>query len=428
MTKGGEGLKKDLVSIIMPTYNRGYIIHNAIRSVLAQNYPYWELLIIDDGSTDNTASVVKGFSDKRIKYMSYTPNQGGNHARNVGLAAAQGDYFAFLDSDNVWEPNFLSGLLQELNEQSADFVFCGYRVLSDGHVIELSRFLKDFNTWDLDKQLRTLLDFNYIDTNTVLFRRICYDMQGGFDELLPRLQDWDYFLCILSSMRFRFVFYPRILVTIHRLRDSITYQSGLFTKARIMCFRKYLKLYEHYDCVVNASSKLLTEISLYGDEQGGAVACQMLTALLSAEMVEQILCQVVEDKTKMMKQKRRLLEESMTRILQSDQDELGAWLSGKGFSKIAIYGCSKLGLLCMDYLSRSKIVKVMVMIDKYVAEPIGLQIPFVRDSVALRDVDAVLVTALASYDEIKEEVRVKTGLPVIWIRDYIQQLGKQGLE
>ena len=92
-----------MISIIIPTYNRARIIQQAIDSVLTQTYQDWELIIVDDGSTDDTEAVVKKNTDKRIRYIKYTPNQGANHARNVGMEAAKGEYFAFLDSDAIYE-------------------------------------------------------------------------------------------------------------------------------------------------------------------------------------------------------------------------------------------------------------------------------------------------------------------------------------
>ena len=112
-----------MVSIIMPTYNRGYIIQKAIDSVLAQTYEDWELIIVDDGSTDNTAEVVGRNNDERIRYISYSPNKGANHARNVGMENAAGDFIAFADSDIIYEPKFLELFSTILNDDYVDIVW-----------------------------------------------------------------------------------------------------------------------------------------------------------------------------------------------------------------------------------------------------------------------------------------------------------------
>jgi len=95
------------VSVIMPVYNGEAFIAHAIQSVIAQTYPHWELIVVDDGSTDGTSSIVAGFSDSRIRYI-YQENQGLAAARNTGIRAVRGDYVAFLDADDEWYPQFLA--------------------------------------------------------------------------------------------------------------------------------------------------------------------------------------------------------------------------------------------------------------------------------------------------------------------------------
>jgi len=97
----------ELVSIIMPSYNCGRFIAESIRSVLAQTYENWELLIVDDCSTDDTASVVKAFADPRIRYQRNRQNEGAALTRNKALLAAKGRYIAFLDADDIWAPEKL---------------------------------------------------------------------------------------------------------------------------------------------------------------------------------------------------------------------------------------------------------------------------------------------------------------------------------
>ena len=97
----------ELVSIIMPTYNCGRFIADAIQSVLAQTYKAWELIIVDDGSTDNTADIVTSFSDPRIRYLSNEQNMGAALTRNKALREAKGHYIAFLDADDLWTPEKL---------------------------------------------------------------------------------------------------------------------------------------------------------------------------------------------------------------------------------------------------------------------------------------------------------------------------------
>ena len=97
-------MKNPTVSVIIPTYNRAHLVGRAIKSVLNQTYRDFEIIVVDDGSTDNTKDIIKEFQkkDKRIKYIPYEKNKGGSAARNTGIKAAKGEYIAFLDSDDEW--------------------------------------------------------------------------------------------------------------------------------------------------------------------------------------------------------------------------------------------------------------------------------------------------------------------------------------
>ena len=97
----------ELVSIIMPAYNCGRFIKESIDSVLAQTYTNWELLIVDDCSTDNTKAIVSTYDDKRIRYMRNPQNMGAALTRNKALREAKGRYIAFLDADDMWLPEKL---------------------------------------------------------------------------------------------------------------------------------------------------------------------------------------------------------------------------------------------------------------------------------------------------------------------------------
>ena len=110
-----------IVSIIMPAFNAAHTLLESLRSVSQQDYPYWELLVVDDGSSDNTVELVReqAFADPRIKLLRQPFNQGVAAARNAGIAAAKGRYIAFLDSDDLWLPQKLSQQLKAMQENQA---------------------------------------------------------------------------------------------------------------------------------------------------------------------------------------------------------------------------------------------------------------------------------------------------------------------
>lgn len=119
-----------LISVIMPTYNSARFIAEAIQSVIDQTYSNWELLIVDDASTDETRQVVEGLIDPRIRYFPLTQQQGyPSRVRNIGLLKAQGHFIGFLDSDDVFYPNALKQLTQALQNHPDWLIAQGYEIL-----------------------------------------------------------------------------------------------------------------------------------------------------------------------------------------------------------------------------------------------------------------------------------------------------------
>src|SRR3954452_5289715 len=118
------------VSVIIRTYNRGYIIQDAIASVLGQAYTDFELIVVDDGSTDNTAEVVHGLRNGNIRYIKHERNRGVSAAGNTGIRASIGDAVAHLDSDDLWRPEMLSRLVGMLNRHpEIGAAFCDVEVV-----------------------------------------------------------------------------------------------------------------------------------------------------------------------------------------------------------------------------------------------------------------------------------------------------------
>lgn len=183
-TKFEKVESQPLVSIVMPTYNREYVIGKAIKSVIEQVYQNWELIIVDDGSKDNTRGVVEGFSDPRIKYYVMPQNGGVSKARNQALKMSEGEYIAYLDTDNDWSENFLLNTIGNLVENPNFMSAYTAQYLFKGQDRPYAIRFGLFN--------RTLLENrNYIDMNAFVHKRDLYKQNGGFNESLRRLVDWD---------------------------------------------------------------------------------------------------------------------------------------------------------------------------------------------------------------------------------------------
>lgn len=189
------------VSIIMPTYNRGWIVGRAIDSVLAQSFKNFELVIVNDGSVDETDTVLERYTDKRIAVVKSEVNCGLSAARNLGLKNAKGELVAYLDSDNLWYHNYLEVMSEAFKDGNTVMAYSGQNLLLVGGAKDNPKVLgrKTRNeSFNPDR----LLTYPYIDINSVVHTRALFDEVGYFDESVKVLEDWDLFLRITIAHPF----------------------------------------------------------------------------------------------------------------------------------------------------------------------------------------------------------------------------------
>lgn len=183
------------VSVVIPTHNRADLLPRAINSVLAQTEQDFEVIVVSDGSTDDTEKVVKEIQNKdnRVQFEHYSPGKGGNFARNEGIRLSQGVYVAFLDDDDEWVPNKLEKQLA-LMEQNSKMVLCytGVHVIYVNEKIEYSFLPK--HEGDLSRVI--LLDNCIGSTSTPMVRKSVFEESGVFDNDLAALQDFDLWIRI----------------------------------------------------------------------------------------------------------------------------------------------------------------------------------------------------------------------------------------
>jgi hypothetical protein len=173
-------------SVVMPTYNRRETVADAIRSVLAQTHGGFELIIVDDGSTDGSDAVIALFlADPRVKLI-HGRHGGVSAARNVGLDHASGEIVAYLDSDNRWKPWFLQVMALFMTHEGLDAAYCAIEARDD--LGQLSGYRGDEFDWT------ACLEQNYVDLNGFCHRRALVADLGGFDPDLRRMVDWDLIL------------------------------------------------------------------------------------------------------------------------------------------------------------------------------------------------------------------------------------------
>ena len=174
------------ISVVIPTFNRAHLIGEAIESVLNQTFPDFELIVVDDGSTDDTQEVVHHFTDPRLKYLKLT-NSGVSAARNTGIQACSGDIVAFLDSDDLWLPEKLERQMARLDHDSeAGLVYGLYYSTTS---IEAPKKLR--GNCEAQLGLRKLLFGTVFHWSTVLIVRSWLGQVGGFDEQFPVGEEWE---------------------------------------------------------------------------------------------------------------------------------------------------------------------------------------------------------------------------------------------
>lgn len=203
----------DLVSVVIPTYNRGYCIDKAIHSVLMQKYIYIEVLVCDDGSTDNTQKKVSeiAFHDRRVKWLPGEHTGLPSVARNKGIRKARGEWLAFLDSDDVWMPDKISTQL-EISKSRNQSALCSNALrVKDGN--QQGNYLNSKVPEMLD--FKNILNSNQIICSSVLVKRELVIMSGLFptESKLKALEDYALWLRLATSVPFFYVDRPLLYYT-----------------------------------------------------------------------------------------------------------------------------------------------------------------------------------------------------------------------
>ncbi len=191
------------VTVLMPTYNRACYVGHAIRSVLQQTFGDFELLVLDDGSTDDTETVVRAITDPRVRYVR-CPHRGISATLNTGVRLARGRYIARLDSDDEWLPEMLATETAVLAVQpEVGLVYARAQAMdAAGHPLAITR---GYPLRFPDDALRSMLVDDSTCNIAVVVRRTCLDQAGLFDEAFLAHEDWDMWLRVACRSRFAFV-------------------------------------------------------------------------------------------------------------------------------------------------------------------------------------------------------------------------------
>ncbi|MCM3597512.1 glycosyltransferase family 2 protein [Metabacillus idriensis] len=210
-----------LVSVIIPTYNRGYLIEKTIRSVLNQTYTNLELIVVDDASIDDTECKLSSISDSRLKYIRLSENTNGTRPRNLGIEMSSGEYIAFLDSDDEWQEDKIEKQLEFIGDSISNDFICFTNVIKNNgkENLEIKQMHYD-NKEDIMDYI--LIGGNIVQTSTYLLpAEIAKEIK--FNPLLKKHQDWDFCIRLKNrKIKFLHLTQPLTIWNVDSREDRIT--------------------------------------------------------------------------------------------------------------------------------------------------------------------------------------------------------------
>ncbi len=241
------------VSVLIPTFNRAEYLLTAVNSALEQTFSDIEVIIVDDGSTDNTAQIVRGIKDPRVRYI-HQENSGVSAALNTAWRAAGGEYLARLDSDDMWLPTLLDRLMPALDSDPGLGLIYARAQWMDAHGRLLPQVLGAPEKFP-GQTLKSLLYGDYVTPMAVVFRKECVESVGGYDESLIANEDWDLWIRMAEHAagrtspggtlfkRYRFAYVPEVLAYYRVHPENLT-RAGSVQNRRLIQDR--IRVLERY--------------------------------------------------------------------------------------------------------------------------------------------------------------------------------------
>ena len=224
------------ISVIIPTFNREKLVGDSIKSVLNQSYKNLEVIVVDDGSEDNTKQEIDKIKDNRIKYIKLKKNYGASTARNIGIKIAVGQYISFQDSDDFLYPYKLEKQMINIINKKSNLDFCKIKVIFNSSYnlfYPNERQEKSILKGNIFKEL--ISRGNFISTQSILVKSN-FIRKYYFDTNLPRLQDYDIVLRMIPKVKISYT--NRVLIDLHLQKDSITRAQYKLKQAIYMLLKK----------------------------------------------------------------------------------------------------------------------------------------------------------------------------------------------
>lgn len=398
---------KKMVSVILPTYNRGKVIKRAVDSILSQTYSFFELIIIDDASQDDTEDVIRQINDLRIRYYKLPSNKGPSYARNYGITQARYDYVAFHDSDDEWLPRKLEFQMNVI-EQGADVVYCPYQYVKGDCMVTIPAESVPREKL-MGNMLESLYEANKIGTPTLLLSKACLDRVGGFNEKLQCIEDWD--LAIRIAQEYKIMYVDEPLVKAYyssagvnqRIEEKIKSIQYLYTKYDGIS--KYKRVYKNIilECLIELNeeerARWINELIpiFFSDSDSLMYEISLRTQIKKLELD----CAIQKQLTDI---------ERMRNIIREQ-------LFGK---KVAIYGLGSVGISLLNVLKENK-VDVVALVDRRKISIGQHQTISVRTIERIK-IDKIIITPHMQFQKIKNNIELFTDAECI---DILGLLGGQ---
>lgn len=406
------------VSVIIPTFNRADRLAYSVNSVLEQSYEIYEILIIDDGSSDNTKEIVERLQDKhpnKIYYYRLEQNGGPAKARNFGVQHAKGEYIAFHDDDDEWHPDKLEIQMGKmLNDLSIDMTFGQMIRYNDGQFINI--VCEQFDWYHIQEHFyQKILLENYIGAPTIVVKKESFIKLGGFCEDISSLEDWEFAIRAARELHIEFINTP--LMDVHVTQKSVSHNVDNYVDSWTYIFQKYLSETEDrgmfiFQMLRHLAGAMFEQDFLvkrrYADQARQMIFPNIIPQGTYEEKLFDMFFQL-ENVHEHISQMRKTVDnlaryKKVSAKLLDTENTISQWLFEKGITKVAIYGMGKLGKCLADRLENGK-VKVVCGIDQKQLDFRNIPVVSIEQFCEeYYEVDAIIVTPLYEFQDIVKKI------------------------
>lgn len=382
------------ISVVVTTYNRRYEVRRALDSIYAQTVKPYEVILVDDCSTDGTREYVESFYFEGLRYFELSERKGPGAARNYGIKQAQGDYIAFLDSDNEWDKTKIEEFSKVLNDTDSDWdvVYSKYKK----HVnFEIEILPKDLGTADAVLRNEVWLH-NPVDASSGVYKKSFLEETGFFAEDRMTNIDWELLLRGSKKRKLRMKKVDKVLTENWTMFDGITENKELERAERKRIFSEYAN---EFFAVLTENNREMEEQYNADREHYQAVEARYQALLARKDSFYQLM-------SKWMK-------------LKLEGGSLAEKLVQRGIAKVAIYGAGKHGMFLYQDLQESE-VQVAYFIDRNKDTLQDKTVPVYTSEEELPPVDAVVVSPYLEFEVIKQDLESKCNYILIPLNELVE--------